>query len=366
MKKILIFGMSSTVGGVENFILQLYRKIDKSNLQIDFVVTEGLNGYYKDVLESYNAKIYVIPSIKKHYFKCIKEIKKIINKENYDVMHVNFCSAQMFLYAYYFKKFAKKDLKIITHSHSSGETDIIRKLLHYLIRPLIIKKTDYFISCSKVAGEWMFTKRIANSKKLIIIKNAIDINRFKYDKNKRAIFRKKYNLNECLVIGHIGRFEKVKNHEFMIMLFKEYLTRNKNTRLVLVGEGSLKNDVKKKVKEFGIEKYVVFINETDKVDLIYNGIDVFILPSLFEGLPIVGIEAQVAALPCVFSNNITKELDISNNCYFEELNVSKWINCIDSIANKKSQRITNKEKIKESGYDIDTEIEKIRKLYMEA
>ena len=364
-KKILIFGMSSTVGGVENFILNLYEKIDKENIQIDFLVSNNLEGTYREkLIDKYHAKVHIVPSIKKNPFRCIKMIKKIALTENYDVVHVNLCSALLFSYILILKKYSNKNLKVITHSHSSGESNKIRKALHYLFKPFLIKNTNVFIACSKLAGKWMYGKKISNSSRLIIVKNAIDVDKFSYDDNKRLAFRRKNNYEENdFIIGHIGRFEEVKNHKFIIEMFHKYHENNKNSKLLLVGDGSLKSEIKSLVHSLNLDSSVNILDVSSNVDSIYQALDVFILPSLFEGLPTVGIEAQAADLPCVFSNNITIEADITGNVKFLPLDINEWVNCIDEISFMKKGRKKIKNKIIKSGYDLNTEILKIAKLY---
>lgn len=365
MKKILVFGMSSTVGGVENFILNLYENVNKNKFKIDFLVTESLSGYYYNkIVTDYNAKVYTIPSIKKHFFKSLKLIRKISKNENYDFIHINLCSAQLFLYVWFFKIFSSNNLKIITHSHSSGETNIFRKILHFVFRPLIIKNTDYYIGCSNVASKWMFGKKIASSKKNIIIKNAILLDKYKFNKNNRILFRKKYGYDDkTFVIGHVGRFEDVKNHRFIIDFFNKYYKINKNSRLVLVGAGSLKNEIKDLVSKLKLNKVVVFIDVTNDVNVIYHGIDLFILPSLFEGLPIVSVEAQSSGLKCVVSNNVSSECNLTGDVSFLPLNIDEWITEINNIYKSGFSRINKIQQIIDSGYDLKTEIKKIEKIY---
>lgn len=365
MKKILIFGMSSIVGGVENFILNLYENIDKNKFEVDFLVTESLEGFYYDKLvKHHNARVFVIPSIKKQFFKSIKLLKNIIKNNDYDFIHINLCSSQLFLYIWFLKKYANNKVKIITHSHSSGETNTIRKILHYVFRPMLINNTDFFISCSSIAAQWMFGKKIANSDKTIIIKNAILTEKYKYNPLIRSNFRKKYLYNDDnFIIGHVGRFELVKNHDFIIRLFNEYYKINNNARLILVGDGTLKEKIKNDVLNYKLNDVVNFFDVTDHVNEIYQGLDLFILPSLFEGLPIVSIEAQTSGLKCLLSENVTKESNITGNISFLPLDVNIWLNEMSKIYLNRYKRYYDEKKVKAAGYDLKTEIKKIEKIY---
>ena len=210
----------------------------------------------------------------------------------------------------------------------------------------------------------MFGKKIASSKKNIIIKNSILLDKYKFNKNNRILFRKKYGYDDkTFVIGHVGRFEDVKNHRFIIDFFNKYYKINKNSRLVLVGEKKKKNEIKDLVSKLKLNKVVVFIDVTNDVNVIYHGIDLFILPSLFEGLPIVSVEAQSSGLKCVVSNNVSSECNLTGDVSFLPLNIDEWITEINNIYKSGFSRINKIQQIIDSGYDLKTEIKKIEKIY---
>lgn len=361
MKKILIFGLSSTIGGVENFIYNLYQKIDKNNYDISFLTSEHIEGFYKtNLIDKYNIKLYEIPSLKKHPFQCIKSLKRLSKENAFDVVHINLCSSQLFAYIYLLKIFSKYKFKIITHSHSSGESNFKRKILHYLMRPLLVKNTDIYLSCSNVAAYWMYGKKIVSNNKVLLINNAIDTDKFNYDVLTRNKIRDKMGYaNNDFVVGHVGRFVPEKNQLFLINLLKH----NKNIKLLLIGDGECKIECQQMIEKEKLDDRIIILDSNDNVNEYYQAMDLFAMPSLFEGLPIVGIEAQASGLICLFSNNITKELDITGNCFYEKLDILLWNKLINKIIKTKYKRKGERQKVKNAGYDLCEEANKISDLY---
>lgn len=202
--------------------------------------------------------------------------------------------------------------KIIIHSHNNNiPKGIIKKTLNFINKKLLINKGNVFLACSEESGKWLY----GNNVNFEIINNAIEMEEFKFDKEKRDKIRRQYNLEDKFVIGHVGRIEKEKNHEFLIDIFKEIKQKNNNARLLLVGEGSLENKIKQKVKDDSLENDVIFIGNSHKVSDYYQAMDVFVFPSLAEGLGIVLIEAQSNGLKCFTTKNkVPKEAEYIGKC----------------------------------------------------
>lgn len=360
-KKVLIFGMTSIVGGIETFLMNMYENIDFTNIQVDFLVLGRFEGEYREKIEQRNSTIYEVEKIKKHPIKGYKQLKRIFEKNQYDVIHMNLCNAFFSLYILPFM-FNNKRTKIICHSHNGSDK---RKILHYLTKGILNHFCTEFIACSDKAAEWMFTKTKRRQKEVLMINNAIDTQKFLYNEEIRKKIRKKYNIGNEFVVGHVGRFEGQKNHTFLIDMFSNICRKEKNVKLLLVGTGSLVNEIKQKVRKLQLEDKVIFCGVCSNINELYQAMDLFVLPSIFEGLPVSGIEAQASGLKCLFSNTISKECDITENITFLPINNSEiWAEELIKIIKNGYKRENMQEKIKKANYDMKTEVKKIEKLYL--
>ena len=338
--------------GIETFIMNVYRHIDRDKVQFDFIVHNKERQFYDDEIERLGGKIYRL-SYKddKNLLKYIKDLNNFFKThKEYRIVHGHMQS-MMPIYLAIAKK-NKVPIRI-AHSHNANyEKTFKGVILHIMSRFTNLFSTDN-IACSNLAGKYLFSK-----KKYEIIYNGIDISRFKYDSKKRQKLRDK-NF-EKFIIGHVGRFELQKNHEFLIELFYEVVQKMPNAELFRIGEGKLENKIIEKVHKLNLMKKVHFLGIISDMSEIYNSFDCFLLPSLYEGLPVVGVEAQINSLPCIFSNNITKELKISDNCYFCELDKQQWLEKILEIQNKKSRNLRN---INYEQFDIDKIAKDIQERY---
>lgn len=293
------------------------------------------------------------------------DLKEVLKNSNYDIVHIHSDVA--------FKMFAEglaakhaKVPNVILHSHCSGIDRghrIIKRIAHEMCKPFLGILGTYFFACSKKAGMWMYTKNV--NKRVRVINNAVDCKKFQYNEIVRAEYRKKLDIeDEQLVIGHVGRFMFQKNHDFLISIFGELVKLNPSAKLLLIGEGELESDVHSKVNNLGLERSVFFLGVTDKVSEYMQAMDLFLLPSRFEGLPVVGIEAQAAGLPCLMSSEITQETNLFGLVEFLSLDYSPiiWAKKIVSIMNTFIRKNTLKEMI-ESGYDISVNDESLKDIY---
>ncbi len=357
-KKVLIIGMSSIVGGVETYLMNLFENIDKNKFQIDFLVQKGFNGIFKEKILKLKGKIFEVDNFKRHPIKSYKFLRKFYKEEKYDVIHINLCNASGILYAYPSKK-VNKNIKIITHSHNSNDR---HKFQHYCLRPLLNKITTIKVACSNLAATWMFGKKHLNN--CTVLNNAIKVDKFLYNEKIRKNIRKELNLTDNFVIGHVGRFSWQKNHKFLIEIFNEVYKKNKNSRLLLVGTGELMDDIKLQVNGLGLNDAVIFMGVCDNTNELYQAMDLFVMPSLFEGLPIVGVEAQTSGLNCIFSENVSKQVSITKHTKFLPLNNKDiWLDEILSNE-KKYSRNDVLDDIRKNGYDLKEEIKKIERLYL--
>lgn len=363
MKRILQIGMTDNLGGIETFLMNYYRHIDKDKIQFDFINIYKNKLCFEDEIKSLGGKIYKLSSYYKHPIKYIKELKEIIKTNNYQIIHCNMNSAVM-LYPLIAAKLAKAKI-IISHSHnSSSDKGLLKKILHNINKHFIPYLANTYFACSTLAGEWFFNKKIITSSNFYIINNAIETTEYLFNNKTRENKRKDLNINnDEIIIGHVGRFTPQKNHKYLIDIFNALQSKNNKVKLMLIGIGPLMDNIKQKVKSLKLENKVLFLNQRSDINELYQTMDLFILPSLYEGLPLVGIEAQVSGLPCLFSSSITKELKLSENANYLDLSESPnmWAEEIQKIINTKHPRkIVNID-----NFDIIKNTRKLERIYLE-
>ena len=304
-------------GGVESVVMNYYRNIDRNKVQFDFICDEDSKYIPKDEIEGLGGKVILIPPYQKP-FKYHKELKRVLKEGKYKIVHSHINTLSVF--SLWAAKAAGVPVRI-AHSHSTtNKKEWKKNFMKQILRPFCkVFATDYFC-CSEKAGRWQFGNRAYNQGKVYLLNNAIDVDKFKYNEMIRKQKRKELNIKDNqLVIGHIGRFVTAKNHMFLIDVFNEICKKRKNAILLLAGDGPLKEKVQNKVKELGLEKSVQFLGQRDDANELYQAMDAFVLPSLYEGLPVVGVEAQAAGLPCFFSTDMTKETKVLDTTQFVEL-----------------------------------------------
>lgn len=352
-------------GGVEAVVMNYYRHIDREKIQFDFICDDDSTCIPKEEIESLGGKVILIPPYQK-VLKYHKELKKILKDGQYKIVHSHINALSVF--SLWAAKSAKVPVRI-AHSHStSNKKEWKKTLLKNMLRPFSkMFATDYFC-CSELAGRWLFGNKTYDEGKVYLLNNAIDVDKFKYNEKIRKEKRKELNIKDNqLVIGHIGRFVKQKNHEFLIDIFNEIHKQNKNTILLLAGDGPLKEQIKSKVKELELEKNVQFLGQRKDANELYQAMDAFLLPSLYEGLPVVGVEAQAAGLPCFFSTDMTKETKVLNTTQFIELtHTGKY--WADKILNKLLEHIRKDTTIEivSNNFSIHKEAEKLQRKYKSA
>ena len=369
--KVLQSISSLGVGGNEIFVMNLLRHIDKTKFQIDFVVYDNQRlDFYDEVLEA-GGKVYFCQSNHQNKgFKLLNQIgmvKKILKDNKYDIIHCNSCS----LFGILRGTIAGKsigNIKVIAHSHNSGtpKNTLGDKLVRTILKKYLCSTIDYGFSCSDVAGESKYTKRFMKSSAYYTINNAIEIEKYIYSDTERKSIRTNMNIDDStFVIGHVGRFEKQKNHKFIIDIFEKILDKRPNSKLLLVGDGSLLNEIKDYANKKQIGDQIIFAGQQDNVSVFYSAMDCFLLPSLYEGFPFVLVEAQINGLKCIISDNITKSVNIADGvCFWGlEQDEESWADHVIEFGNYR----LNKEQILKvtNMYDINIEIKKIEELYQQ-
>lgn len=338
--------------GVEAVINNYYRHIDRSRYQFDFFVdADGECNPPQDLIEL-GARYYVIPPYQ-HIFRHMKALIKIFKENKYMIVHssMNTLSPISLFCAW----IAGVPVRI-NHNHSTaGKGEFKRNCLKYVLRPFSKCFATHYAACSIYAGEWLFGRKMIQSGRVKIFNNAIDVEKFKYNEHVRESIRKELGLDGKFVVGHVGRFCYQKNHEFLIDIFKSVHDTYADSVLLLVGTGKLKEQIENKVKNLGLEKKVLFLGVRKDVDRLYQAMDVFVLPSRYEGLPVVGIEAQASGLPCLFSDQLTSECMIIPETKVRKLTESIYLWQEDILKVKDHTRINAENYLRNAGFDIKKE-----------
>ena len=365
--KVLQIGMTRNHGGLETYLLQQFRALDKTRVTYDFVnITGEYDIVAQEELVAAGCKIFKVSSRHKnpikHYWQWLKLLCKV--HKQYDAIVLNTNSLE-----YVFPLFAAKFFGIskrIIHSHNAGYENKIgwkRMLLIGLNKILLRNSATHYFACSEAAGKWMFGTKAD----FTVIRNAIEPDKYAFNDAKRVKIRHQLGMDDAFVIGHVGRFSYQKNHEFLVKVFAEVIKQIPNARLLLigdcVGDDTYWNQCKRRVDECDLSDKVQFLGARNDVPDLMQAMDCFVLPSHFEGLGIVGIEAQASGLPCFFSNTIPRDTGITKLAHFIGLqDANAWAKQI--IACCPAERKYIYDKIKTAGYDITTEIKKVQEFYL--
>ena len=321
-------------GGAETYVMNLYREIDRSEIQFDFAVQKH-GGFYEDEIKELGGNIYILPQFKfvnSHRFE--RELFKILH-DNTDIQIVHSQNNSVGAYAL---RAAKRAGKIaVAHSHTNKShicnwKDCIYKAFAPYTRYLFQKYADYKFACSKGAGYWQYGRNACFE----IKENSIRLDRFRYDIVSRNSFRDAYNINNKYILGHIGRFEKVKNHLFLFDVFSAFHRDVPNSLLLLVGEGRQKEKIIRAARDKGIYDSVLVLDNQKSIEKIYQAMDVFIMPSLYEGFPMTLIEAQASGLACVVSDRVSHDVDLTDLIVHLPLesNVEHWCIAVKDAVKK--------------------------------
>ena len=355
--RILHFELDRNPGGIESFLLNMYSRIDRERFQFDFV-TRYDNAARSEELKALGAKVYKVHSFR-HPIRYYHDIKMVLSKE-YDIVHIHKNSAANIIPIYAAK--SVKGVKIIVHSHNtSPSVGGLSNILHRLNRKKLWKLSDEHVACSEVAGKWLY----GNNKGFKIIRNGIETDKFAYNELLCKKVRKELSIPvDAFVCGHVGRFTEQKNHEYLLKIFSEIWKKNKNSYLLLIGGGPLEDKMKSIVKTENISN-VKFLGLRSDVNKVMQCVDCFIMPSLYEGLPIVAIEAQAAGCKVYLADTISKQTKITDSVEWFSLN-----DALDDVANRiiKSGKIYDRayenEIVKNAGYDAKEAAINLEEIYL--
>lgn len=351
-------------GGAETMIMNLYRHIDRTQVQFDFLVHTTKKCFFDDEIRQLGGNIYSVPYYKftngKQYKKALDEFFNVHPEIKIVHGHLGSCAH------IYLQKAKQYGCYAIAHSHNTKPKGFsLKNCLYRLFTYKTRKVADYFFGCSVAAAEYRFGEKIARSNRCNILKNAIDVNKFAYSDDYRKEIRDEFNLGNKLVIGHVGRFNTQKNHTFLIDIFKVVHDKRPDSILMLVGAGDLMPMIKQKVESLGLNEFVIFAGLRSDVHKMMSAFDVFLFPSLYEGLPVTLVEAQAAGLPVVCSDAITNETAVTDLIKYVDLiePASNWavflLNSIESLV--RSNKYGNEMKTE---YDVITTSKTLKNFYL--
>lgn len=346
-------------GGTQALLMNLYRNIDRDKIQFDFFVEYPNEQFYDKEIISLGGNIYY-NNVRNDYniIKFTKNLEKIIKKNNYKVIHVHTYSI-----GYFVLKVAKKcGVPVrIAHSHNNETVRDIKYIPKKILQKLYtIYATDLF-ACSKEAGDYLY-----QNKEYTVLNNSIDSNKFIFKEEIRNKIKKELNIENNFVVGHVGRFHPQKNHNFLIDIFKELKEKKNNAKLLLIGTGPLETEIKNKVKKLDLENDIIFLGNKSNMNEIFMAMDIFIFPSLFEGLGIVAVESQAAGIPCLAADTLPPESIVSPLCKHISLNANskEWAEKAMELSTSKYKHTNMQNNIIKAGYDIKNTAKKMEKYYL--
>ena len=354
MKRILCIVGGMNTGGAETFLMKIYRQLDKEKYQMDFCVGESKKCFYDDEIEIMGGKIIHITKKTKNPLKSFIDIKNVVKNGRYNNV-IRISQHSMSSIDLLAAKFGGAKNLIFRSSNSNSCGSLLNRIVHVIFKPFAILIPNVKIAPSDVSAIHMFGKKMYKKNKVVILKNGLSINNFKFNEKIREAKRNELGLNDNdFVIGHVGRMTEQKNHAFLLDIFEQYLKINKNAKLILIGDGELRKQIEKRIYEKGLVNNVLILGVRLDTNELYQAMDCFVFPSFYEGMPNTVIEAQTSGLVCVISSSITKEVALTNNVTFCNLNEKKsWI---DNIKLSTDRENTYKS-IQRKGYDIAAVVE---------
>lgn len=345
-------------GGAETLVMNIYRNIDRSKIQFDFVVHHKEEGAYEEEVRKLGGKVYRVPNYKgTNHFAYKKAWDKLLkNHPEYKIIH---CHKESIV-SLVMDESRKNGRIAIAHSHNTQNIPGFKGKVMDILNKNVNSKADYRFACSVDAGYWMFGR----DKDFTVIDNGIEVENFSYNPDIRAKIREKLGFSDKKVLGHIARFNKQKNHSFLIDIFADLIKEDDDYLLVLAGVGDLKDEIEKKVRDLGIEDKVIFLGSIGYVNELLQAIDIFILPSLYEGLAVSTIEAQAAGLKCLLADTIDKNSKITDLVEFIPIDggTRPWIEAILEVGNY--ERKDTSDEVKKAGFDIRETAEKLSEFYL--
>ncbi|MBQ8880918.1 MAG: glycosyltransferase family 1 protein [Oscillospiraceae bacterium] len=362
MKRVLCIISSLNAGGAETFLMKIYRTLPNEVYQLDFLVSEE-NGCYTEEVLNRGGRIYFVPTRREHPIKSFWAIMKIVKQNHYKSV-LKLGSVPMTVTDLIAAKLGGAKMLAMRSCNALAGLSVVEKICDFVFRPILNAVANVKIAPSKLAAIYTFGKRQVNRGNVYLLNNAVDLNVFSYDEAGREAIRQELGLQDKLVVGHIGRFSRQKNHEFLLDIFRAIKEKNENAALLLVGKGELEESIRKKAEELGLTESVVLTGVRADVPQLLSAMDVFVFPSLFEGMPNTVIEAQATGLPCVIADTITPEADITGLVKYLPLEKPEsWAEA--ALTSVRSERLDTKEMFVHNKYDINSVAQEFTRLVFE-
>ncbi len=365
--KVCIFCESWESGGIESFLFNVLNNMDLTGLEIDIVVSQIKPSVFLDKLTNLGVNFKELSGSQRKPMKNYVTFVNMLKKRRYDVIHLNIFHAFSFIYGFIARKYGIPNR--IAHSHNTAlrnsRTKFIKLVIHKICRQLFYSVFTDFWACSTAAAEFLFPKKITAPNKYQIILNGIEAENFTFDSKKRFRFRKKLKISDELLILNIGRLSEQKNQSFLLDIAEVLTKRKTDFIMIFIGNGDKLNELREKADKLKISDKVIFYGRTSEISSVLSASDIFVFPSLFEGLGIAVIEAQAAALPVICSENIPAEAFITDYIYALSLKTGaeKWADMILKTAESIDRNINTVTEIKNKGYDIKSSAMIIEKRY---
>lgn len=360
MERVAVIMGKMHSGGKKNLVMEYYRHIDRSRIQFDFICDDDSNAIPSEEIEELGGRVYIVPRYQR-IFSNMKAIYRICKDNKYKIVHGYNGTMNIFgLFSAWCAGVPFRINESISMSHGSDKKNILKKLL----RPFSRCFSTHYMANGNECGKWQFGS-LFDLGKVSVFKTIINTEKNKFDANIREKCRHEYNLDEYIVVGHIGRLTAQKNTIFIIDIFNEFLKIEDKSKLIIIGDGDLKEEMMSRIKAYNIEDSVLYLGRREDIQQFYNAMDCFLLPSLYEGLPVVGIEAECCGLPVFFSTEIPKE---SSPCkdlgvfVGLEKNSSEWAKLI-AWKIKETKRKDHSNEIKDAGFDSVNEAGNLLKYY---
>lgn len=363
MQRIAIVAGVLHSGGKRNLIMEYYRHIDRTKVQFDFICDSDSNGIPEEEIRSLGGRVYKVASYKE-IIPHLKETYKILKENRYEVLHA--FDNTLNIFPMFLGRITGVKVRI-SESISKGDKNEKKTFIKYALRPFSHWFANYYMANSVDCGIWQFGRNTYEKGKISIFKTVIDTDANAFNDQLRESTRKEFGWENKVVYGFIGRYVPQKNPLFLIDIFNEIAQKQKNAILVMIGFGELENEIHHRIQSYGITDRVIDLGCRDDVKQFYNAFDAFLLPSLYEGMPVVGIEAQCAGLPIFFSKNVTEETTASKLAYYIGLdeNPETWASKIVEIINLYiPKRKSYAAEVKKNGFDSKSEALRMQNFYL--
>ena len=357
-KRLLCIISSLNTGGAETFLMKVYRGLDKSEYQMDFAVSA--EGYYDQEVLALGGRIYRIPLRTEHPVKVFRELKRIVKQNKYDSV-LKLGNAPLCVIDLIAAKLGGAKICAMRSCNALTNLSFKQRLTDFVFRPILNKVANVKIAPSDLAALYTFGEKNYQNGKVCILHNGVDLNLFRFDEKERARIREELSLTDKMVVGHIGRFSKQKNHKFLLPVFAQIKRKNDQAKLLLVGTGELENEIRALAEELAITDDIIFAGVRADIPALLSAMDVFLLTSLYEGMPNTVIEAQATGLPCVVSDTITRQADITGLVHYVSLNEAHTVWADEAVKLYINGRKDTAESFLKEKYDIDS----VRSLFVQ-